>query len=147
MNKALEWAQASIDRPFVGQEIFQTLSTKAQVLAALGRNEEAVATVRAAVALPSTTVGQIHNAARQLQLAGNSKEAMELFKLNADKHGADTWPVTVGMARYYSASGDYKKALEYAKKARAQAPDPLNQGNLDTIIQLLESGKDFNTTN
>ena len=28
-----------------------------------------------------------------------------------------------------------------------QAPDPLNQGNLDTVIKLLESGKDFNTTN
>ena len=72
---------------------------------------------------------------------------MELFKLNAERYGADTWPVTVGLARAYSASGDYKKALEYAKKARAQAPDPLNQGNLDNIIKLLESGKDFNVTN
>ena len=124
-----------------------TLSTKAQVLDALGRGDESLATVRAAVALPSTTVGQIHNAARQLQMGGRSKEAMEIFKLNADRFGADTWPVTVGLARYYSAAGDYKKALEYAKKARAQAPDHLNQGNLDTIIELLESGKDFNLTN
>ena len=80
-------------------------------------------------------------------MQGKTAEAMELFKLNAERFGADTWPVTVGMARVYSASGDYKKALEYAKKARAQAPDPLNQGNLDNIIKLLESGKDFNVTN
>ena len=41
----------------------------------------------------------------------------------------------------------FPEFIEYAKKARAQAPDPLNQGNLDTIIKLLESGKDFNVTN
>ena len=147
MEQALVWAQAAIDRPFVGEANYTTLSTKAQILTALGRDPEALDTIRTAVKLPSTTVGQIHNAARQLQLGGKTAEAMELFKLNAERFGADTWPVTVGMARVHSASGDYGKALEYAKKARAQAPDPLNQGNLDAIIKLLESGKDFNTTN
>jgi tetratricopeptide (TPR) repeat protein len=147
MKQALVWAQAAIDRPFVGEENFTTLTTKAQVLSALGRDAESIDTVRTAAKLPAATAGQIHNAARQLQMQGKSAEAIELFKLNAERFGADTWPVTVGMARAYSASGDYKKALEYAKKARAQAPDPLNQSNLDIIIKLLESGKDFNVTN
>ena len=148
MQKALGWAQAAIDRPFVGQENFMTLSTRAQVLDALGRGDEAMTTVRAAVALPTTSVGQIHNAARQLQMSGKSKEAMELFKLNADHFGADTWPVTVGLARVYSASGDCEGGPGVREKsAGAGAPDPLNQGNLDSIIELLESGKDFNVTN
>jgi tetratricopeptide (TPR) repeat protein len=147
MEQALVWAQAAIDRPFVGEANFTTLSTKAQVLQALGRDAESIDTIRTAAKLPSATAGQVHNAARQLQMQGKTAEAVELFKLNAERFGADTWPVTVGMARAYSAAGDFKKALEYAKKARAQAPDPLNQGNLDTIIKLLESGKDFNSTN
>jgi tetratricopeptide (TPR) repeat protein len=147
MEQALAWAQAAIDRPFVGEANFTTLSTKAQVLQTLGRDAESIDTIRTAAKLPSATAGQIHNAARQLQMQGKTAAAVELFKLNAERFGADTWPVTVGMARAYSAAGDFKKALEYAKKARAQAPDPLNQGNLDTIIKLLESGKDFNSTN
>jgi hypothetical protein len=147
MEQALEWADAAVSRPGVGEENFETLSTKAQVLSALGRDSESLETLRTAVNHPSATAPQIHNAARQLQMQGKTAEAIALFKLNAERHGADTWPVTVGLARAYSAGGDYKKALEYAKKARAQAPDPLNQGNLDTIIKLLESGKDFNVTN
>ena len=50
----------------------------------------------------------------------------------------------MGLARGYSATGDYKKALDYLKKAEAQAPDPANKGNIDRLIPVLEQGKDIN---
>jgi hypothetical protein len=147
MEKALRWSETAITQPFGGEANFTTLSTKAQILDVLGRTDEAASALRVAVEHPSATAQQIHAAARTLQTQGRTEQAVELFKLNAKRFGDDTWPVTVGLARAYSAEGEYAKALEYAKKARGQAPDPLNQGNLDAAIKLLESGKDFNVTN
>jgi hypothetical protein len=40
--------------------------------------------------------------------------------------------------------GDYKKALDYLKKAEAQAPDKPNKDNIDKLIPILEQGKDIN---
>jgi hypothetical protein len=146
LQQALQWAESAVAPP-LGEANFETLSTKAQVLQALGRDAESLEAMRLAVEHPAATAQQIHLAARQLQTQGNTTAAIELWKLNGARFGAETWPVAVGLARAYSASGDYAKALEYARKARTQAPDRLNQGNLDAIIVLLESGKDFNLTN
>jgi hypothetical protein len=49
-----------------------------------------------------------------------------------------------GMARGYSAIGDYKKALTFAVKAQSQSPDQPNKANMDKIIQTLKDGKDIN---
>ena len=46
--------------------------------------------------------------------------------------------------RGYAAVGDKKKALEEAKLALAQAPDPGNKKNLEGIIKQLEAGKEIN---
>ncbi len=146
LEQALEWADAAISRQFVGQENFATLQNRYQVLSALGRTDEAQGALAKLVDHRTTGPIQLHGVARQLQAAGNTEKAVELFKLNHERHG-DVWPINVGLARAYSAEGKFKKALEYARKARAEAPDALNQGNLDTVIQLLEDGKDFNPTN
>jgi hypothetical protein len=45
--------------------------------------------------------------------------------------------------RAYAAMGEKKKALDYAKLAAAQAPDPLNKKNLENMVKLLEEGKDI----
>jgi len=37
--------------------------------------------------------------------------------------------------------GDTAKALEYAKKAAAQAPDDLNRKSLQDMVQLLSKGQ------
>jgi tetratricopeptide (TPR) repeat protein len=146
LEEALEWAEASISAPFVGQANFTTLSTKAQVLTALGRNAEAREAWNVALNDPTAGPIQLHGYARQQQIAGDMAEAIRVYKLNHERFG-EVWPVHVGLARAYSAEGDFEKALQHAKAAREQAPDPLNQGNLDTIIGILEQGRDFNTTN
>ena len=48
------------------------------------------------------------------------------------------------MARGYSADGDYKTALKYAKMAEPLAPDEANKKNIIAIIEKLKEGKDIN---
>lgn len=141
LDEGLAWANASISTPFIGQKNFQTLSTKAQILTLQGKTAEADATMKEA--LPLGTVAEIHQYARQLLTGKRPKDAMEAFKLNYDKH-PNEFTTNMGMARGLSATGDYKKALDYLKKAQAQAPDALNKGNIEKLIPMLEAGKDIN---
>lgn len=140
LEEALEWADYAISAPFVGQRNFQTLSTKSQVLAKLGKGAEAAALMKSAIEFPGATPAQIHQYGRQLLGEKRIKEALEVFQLNAKRHG-DTWPVHVGLARGYAASGDLAKALEHARKALPQAPDPLNKKSLEAMVKSLEAGK------
>jgi tetratricopeptide (TPR) repeat protein len=126
--------------PGVGQETFDTLSTEAQFLAKLGKEQDAKAEMRQALNLPAATAIQIHLFGRQLLAEHKNAEAMEVFQLNAKRNG-DAWPVHVGLARGYSALGDLKQALEHARKALPQAPDPANQAALKAMIETLASGK------
>ena len=68
---------------------------------------------------------------------------MKVFQYN-ESHNGDQWPIHVGLARGYAAKGDNKKALEHAKKAVVQAPDPLNKKSLEDMIKTLESGQSIN---
>ncbi|HLY19034.1 MAG TPA: DUF2911 domain-containing protein [Bryobacteraceae bacterium] len=142
LEDGLAWADAAIKTPFIGLTNFATLSTKAQVLAKMGRDDESEKIMQTAVHLPSTTALEIHQYGRQLLTAKKTQEALEIFKLNASRNG-DAWPVNVGLARGYMAVGDYKKAAEYAQKAAAQAPDNQNKQNLEAMAKSLSEGKPF----
>jgi len=140
LEQGLQWADAAISMPFVGEKNFDTLSTKAQILEKMGRQAEAKKVMMAALQDPGAGPMKIHGYARQLQQNGKSAEALEIFKMNAERYPGQ-WPVEVGLARVYSAQGDYKEALEHAKKALAQAPDPLNKQNLEGMVKSLSEGK------
>ena len=71
------------------------------------------------------------------------KDAFDIFKLNYDKH-PNEFLTNAGMARGYSATGDYKKALAYAQKAHAQVTDQPNIATMDKMIKTLQDGKDVN---
>jgi tetratricopeptide (TPR) repeat protein len=131
--------------PGVGVANFTTLSTKAQILDKLTRSAEAAAVMAKAMELPNALPVEIHMYARRLQTEGKNKEAMEVFQKNAKRFG-DAWPVHVGLARAYSAAGDYKAALKHAEIALTQAPDPLNKKNLEDSIARLKQGQDMNAT-
>jgi hypothetical protein len=66
-----------------------------------------------------------------------------MFKMNYDKHPNEFLP-NAGMARGYSAIGDYKKALIFAQKAYQLAPDMPNKDITANFIKTLEEGKDIN---
>jgi tetratricopeptide (TPR) repeat protein len=141
LDEGLTWANASISAPFIGQKNFQTLSTKAQILSLQGKKDEADATMKEA--LPMGTEQEVHTYARQLLKGKRYKEALEAFKVNYDKH-PNEFTTNMGMARGLSANGDYKKALDYMKKAEAQAPDKVNKDNIARMVPMLEQGKDIN---
>ena len=142
LEDALSWAELAVNSPVLGQINFDTLSTKALVLSKMSRDAEAQTIMQTAVHLPTATSLQIHLYGRQLLAAKKNREALEIFKLNAERNG-DAWPVNVGLARGYMAVGDYKKAAEYAQKAVAQAPDAVNKKNLEAMAQTLAEGKPF----
>jgi hypothetical protein len=139
LDEGLEWAEAAISRPFVGVANYATLSTKAQVLAKLGRSEESEKLMQTALKHPSTTSLQIHQYGRMLLQGGKAKEALQVFQYNHQRNG-DAWPVHVGLARGYAATGENAKALEHARKALPQAPDPINKTSLENMIKTLSSG-------
>jgi hypothetical protein len=139
LEQALEWAEIAVSKPFIGEANFTTLGNKAQVLAKLGRTEEAKAAMQLAVHHPSATPLDLHQYGRRLLAEKKDKEALEVFLLNQERNG-DQWPVHVGLARGYAANGDPKQALEHARKAAAQAPDALNRKNLEAMVAALEAG-------
>ena len=124
---------------------FSTYATKAQVLEKLSRTADAAAVMTEALDLPNALPVEIHQYGRQLQGQGKQAEAMAIYKRNAARFG-DAWPTHVGLARGYSAAGDYKQALAHAEKALAQAPDPLNKKNLEEAVVKLKAGRDMNAT-
>jgi hypothetical protein len=143
LDQGLKWAEAAVSMPGIGQANFNTLSTKAQVLGAMGKNAEAQTTMQTALRLPGTSPLDIHQYGRFLLNAKKSAEALEIFKYNAERNG-DAWPVNVGLARGYAATGDNQKALEYAKKALPQAQDDLNRKSLQEMIKALSEGQTIN---
>ena len=50
----------------------------------------------------------------------------------------------MGMARGWSANGDFTKALDYANKALPLAPNELNKQAVQAMIEKLKAGKDIN---
>jgi hypothetical protein len=144
LDLALKWAEMAVSSSNgIGQANFVTLSTRAQILDKLSRADEAKAVMAAALDLPGTTALEIHQVGRQLLAQGKKAEAMAVFQKNQKRFG-DAWPIHVGLARAYSAMGDYKTALEHAQKALSQAPDDLNKNNLAGAVEKLKQGKDMN---
>ncbi len=85
----------------------------------------------------------LHNYGKQLITEKKPKEALDVFKLNAQKHPGD-FVTDMGLARGYSANGDFKNALKYAKLAQPLAPNKLNKDAVDKMITDLTAGKDIN---
>jgi tetratricopeptide (TPR) repeat protein len=140
LEQALEWAEIAVSKQFIGEANFTTLSNKAAVLDKLGRKEEAAKTMQLAVHHRSAGPFDLHQYGRRLITEKKNKEALEIFLLNSQRNG-DEWPVHVGLARGYAANGDSKQALEHARKALTQAPDPVNKQSLEAMVATLEAGK------
>jgi tetratricopeptide (TPR) repeat protein len=140
---ALEWADFAIGDKYTGERTFSTLSNKADILDKMGRAAEASAVMDEAMKIG--TASELHQYGRA-QLARHNKErALAVFKLNAQLH-PDAWPVNYGLARGYSAMGDYKAALEALLKAQAQVPagDAVNAEAVRVNIEKLKKGLDIN---
>jgi len=141
LEEALAWSDYAINGVFVGQRNFKTLSAKASVLNALNRGDEAGKVMKEA--LPMATMQELHAFGRQQLRNKKNAEALEIFKMNAEKN-PNVFTTNMGLARGYSANGDYRNALKYAKAALPQAPDKNNRDAIENYIKMLSEGKDIN---
>ena len=123
LEEALTWADNAISSPFIGQENFQTLQTKAMVLIAMDKNEESDVIMDQAIEHETASVGAVHQYARSLIGQGRNERAMEVFKKNAKMHPDDIFTINVGLARGSAALGDTKKAIKYWETAIENIPE------------------------
>lgn len=141
LQEASLWADSATSTNFGGDQSFTAWSTKVGILDKLGKKDEAAAVMKKA--LPLANMQEVHQYARSLIVQKKNKEALEIFKMNYNKY-PNQFTTLVGMARGYSANGDYPGALKYAQQALALAPDQQNKTFLETGIQKLKEGKDMN---
>ena len=141
LEKALSWMDHAIYFRVMGQKNFFTLSTKAAVLTKMNRIDEATKVMQEAI--PIGNVTEVHYYGRTLLTMKRNEEALKVFKFNYEKN-PNVFTTNVGMARGYSAVGDYKKALTYMKAALPQAPDDLNKTSVEEMIKKLEARQDVN---
>lgn len=123
LEEALTWAETAVSAPFLGQEDFTTLQTKAMVLDALNRSAEAETVMAKAIAHPTANVQEIHQYGRTLLAQGKNQKAFEVFKLNRTRHPEDKFTTYVGLARGYTAIGDKKNAIKNWETAIKNLPE------------------------
>lgn len=141
LEEALMWSDTAIGNTFGGAKSFRAWSTKSQILQKLNRKEEAAALMKKM--LPLGNMVEIHQYGRQLIDLKMYHDAFDVFKLNHINHPKE-FTTIVGMARGYSAIGDYNNALKYANQSVALAPDQINKSSVEGMIQKLKDKKDVN---
>ena len=141
LDQALVWADTATSPIFGGDRAFTAWTTKAQILEKLNRPADADSIMKKTISF--ATMNDIHYYGRQLLQQKRSKEALEIFKGNFQKY-PNQFTTLMGLTRGYSANGDFKNALKYAKLALSKAPDDNNRNNVNTMIEKLKEGKDAN---
>jgi hypothetical protein len=141
LEEALQWSDYSINGIFVGQKSFNNLSTKASILNKMGKAADADALMKEA--MPLATMQELHQYGRSLLQQKKSKEALEVFILNAQKN-PNQFTTYMGLTRGYSANGDFANALKNAQLAQPLAPNQANKDAVDKMIATLKEGKDIN---
>jgi hypothetical protein len=137
LDEALRWADASIQN----EERFENLSTKADILKALNRQDEAKTTWNKALEMAKAQ--DLYSHARQLQNQKQSAEAMEMLKEVAKRFPKGVFGY-LAQARLKSASGDFTGALSDAKQAQTAAPSEGQKQAIQGLIDRLQAKQDIN---
>jgi len=136
LDDALTYANKSIET----EDRYDNEHTKAQVLTALNRKDDAALALKKALDLANPL--QVHFYARGLQGEKRNDEAFAIFRENATKH-PDQWFTHTGMARIYCAQNKFDDAAKEMRLALAGAPD--NQKSyVDGLVKRLEAKQDIN---
>jgi len=137
LDEALRWADASIQN----EERFDNLSTKADILKALNRSDEAKTAWNHALEIAKAP--QLYTYGRQLQNQKKADEAMEIFKEVAKRFPQGVYG-NLAQARIKSAAGDFAGAANDAKQAQAAAPTDAQKQSIQALINRLDSKQDIN---
>src|SRR5215467_13635419 len=137
LDEALRWANLSIQN----EERFENLSTKADILKALNKQDEAKTTWNKA--LEKSTAQLLYFYGRQLQSQKKAAEAIEIFKEVAKRFPSGVYG-DLAQARVKSAAGDFAGALNDAKQAQAAAPSEGQKQAIQGLIDRLQAKQDIN---
>ena len=135
-EEALTWAQRA-----ASLKSFGTLNTLSTAYTKNNKLLQADSVMNEALAFANPN--QYMGSGRSMITAKRSDRALEIFNANQKKNG-DVYAVNAGFMSYYSAKGDFKKALEYADKALVQAPNDPTKTIINGFIAKLKDGKDIN---
>ncbi len=136
LEEALTWSQRA-----AGTKTFAILNNLSTNYAKLNRLPQADSAMNEALAFANPN--QYMGTGRSMITAKRLDRALEIFNANQKKNG-DVYAVNAGFTSYYSAKGDFKKALEYAGKALSQAPNDASKATINGFIVKLREGKDIN---
>jgi hypothetical protein len=137
LDQALKWADLSIQN----EERFENLSTKADVLKAMNKSDEAKKAWDQALA--KATPPRLYSYGRQLQSEKKDAEAMEIFKEVLKRYPESVFG-HLSNARLKSAAGDFAGAAEAVKKGQAVAISDQQKQALKALIDRLQAKQDIN---
>jgi hypothetical protein len=137
LDEALKWVDSSIQN----EERFENLSTKADVLKAMNKPEDAKKTWEQAIG--KTTAPQLYSYARRLMSEKKEAEAMEILKEVAKRYPESPFG-HLANARLKSAAGDFAGAAEDVKKAQAVAISDQQKTALKPLLERLQAKQDIN---
>lgn len=139
LEEALVWSKRAIDGQG-GQKTYITLRNLATAYEKLSRIPEADSTMTEALTI--ATANQYTAYGRILITQKRTDKAMEVFAASQKRYG-DVFGANNGLMFGYAAKGDFKKAVTFAEKALAQAPEA-SKKQLEGFISKLKEGKDIN---
>jgi hypothetical protein len=136
LEEALAWSQRA-----TGLKSFSTLNTLGTAYTKLNRLQQADSAMNEALLFASAN--QYMGYGRSLIAAKRTDRAFVIFNNNQRKNG-DVYAVNAGYMSYYSATGDFTKAITYANMAMTQAPNDATKKAIEGNITKLKEGKDIN---
>jgi hypothetical protein len=137
LEEALKWADLSIQN----EERFENLTTKADLLKAMNKADEAKKIWEKA--LEKATAGQLYSYGRQLQFDKKDSEAMAIFPEVAKRYPQSVFG-HLANARIKSAAGDFAGAAEDVKKAQTVAISDQQKQALKPMLERLQAKQDIN---
>src|SRR4051812_12100053 len=137
LEEALKWADQSIQI----EERFENLGTKAELLQAMNRADEAKKVMDHAMEI--ATPIQLYSHARSLQQQKRGEEAMPIFQALAKRAPQDVYG-HLSQARIKSAASDFDGALAEAKAGQGVAPTDQQKKAIQGLIDRLQARQDVN---
>ncbi len=131
-DEALKWINTSIQI----EENYTNVAAKAQLLALMGKANDAAEEKKKIMALLETaTENQVNLFGYELMNENDMPTALEVFKMNLKKH-QDSWNAYDSMGEAYGKAGDNKQSLSNYKIALSKAPDDQKERIKKIIISL-----------
>ena len=136
LDEALKYSDRSIEV----EQRFDNLITKADVLDALNRKNEALVARNQALNIASAL--QLHSYGRQLQTQGKQEQAFEVFRSNIKKN-PNHWLAHNEAARLACAKGDFDTAVKEMKQSASGATES-SKPAIEALVKRLENKEDIN---